>query len=244
MKEEGIGMNNLHQLKNELAGYADSEKAAFLPNFFRAVPGGYGEGDDFIGVSVPYQRKVAKQYFNELHLDEIEQLLQDPVHECRLTALFMMIYRFENSKLIFEKEEIVSLYLNNLDYVNNWDLVDSSAYKLLGAYLQDRSRVILDELAASGHLWRQRVAVIATLYFIRNNDYSDTLRLAEKLLHHPHDLIHKAVGWMLREVGNRNLTVELTFLDQYYQQMPRTMLRYAIEKMDHSLRSHYLKKYQ
>jgi 3-methyladenine DNA glycosylase AlkD len=229
------------QVRNELLKFADQKKADYLPKFFSAVPGGYGEGDLFMGVSVPNQRKVANKYGETVTLDELEKLLQDPVHECRLTAIFMMVLKFEKTGDDSVKEEVVQLYLDNLKYINNWDLVDSSAYKLLGPYLEHRDRKMLYELADSPDLWKNRIAIISTLHFIRNHDFDDTLKIAERLLDHPHDLIHKAVGWMLREVGNRDRETELVFLNSHYRQMPRTMLRYAIEKFEPELRQKFLK---
>lgn len=228
-------------VKEELLKYKVQEKAEFLPKFFSAVPGGYGDGDRFIGVTVPNQRKIARKYGKAISLSELKDLLQDPVHECRLTAIFMMVLKFEKASEDSVKEEVVQLYLDNLKYINNWDLVDSSAYKLLGPYLEHRDRKMLYELAESPNLWENRIAIISTLHFIRNHDFEDTLKIAVRLLNHPHDLIHKAVGWMLREVGNRNLETELQFLNRHYQRMPRTMLRYAIEKFEPELRKKYLK---
>ncbi|NLZ38679.1 MAG: DNA alkylation repair protein [Firmicutes bacterium] len=233
-------MSNLSFVKENLKFYANAEKAEFLPRFFQAFPGGYGEGDRFLGVSVPDQRRVAKKYFQKLSLSEIIKLLQEPIHEYRQTALFMLVYRFEKAKDETEKEQIVALYLQNTAYINNWDLVDSSAYKILGAYLLHREKDILYLLARSNNLWEQRMAIIATFAFIKAGFYSDTLQLAEILLDHPHDLIHKAVGWMLREVGKRDLQLEHEFLRRHYQKMPRTMLRYAIEKFPAALRQKFL----
>ena len=155
--------------------------------------------------------------------------------------MLILVCKFEKAKLDEDKKAIVDLYINNLEYVNNWDLVDSSAYKILGAYLEERDRSILYRLAKSNHLWSQRVAIIATLWFIGKNKFSDTLNIAQILLNHEHDLIHKAVGWMLREVGNRDFETEFQFLKKHYKQMPRTMLRYAIEKFDPELRQRFLK---
>jgi 3-methyladenine DNA glycosylase AlkD len=233
-------MDNVERIKQDLSRFSDPEKKEFFPRFFKTAPGDYGEGDLFMGVTVPHQRKIAKQYYRQISLAETEKLLQDPVHECRLTALFILVNKYERSKDQAEKEEIIQLYLNNLSFVNNWDLVDSSAYKLLGPHLENSDRQLLYELAEAPDLWKQRIAIIATLHFIRKNDFDDTLRIAEKLLDHPHDLIHKAVGWMLREVGNRDLDKELEFLDRHYRKMPRTMLRYAIEKFEPELRQQYL----
>ncbi|SFG08856.1 DNA alkylation repair enzyme [Desulfotomaculum arcticum] len=234
-------MDHYQTIKGELQQYADKEKAAFLPKFFKAGPDGYGAGDVFIGVTVPNQRKVAKKYYQQLPLDVVEQLLHEPVHEYRLTSLFMLVYKYEKLKTDAEKKAIVDLYLANTAYINNWDLVDSSADKILGAYLLDRKKNILYEFAESSDLWQQRMAVIATFHFIKQNRYDDTLKIAVILLPHRHDLIHKAVGWMLREIGNRDFAVEFNFLKQHYRQMPRTMLRYAIEKFPEDLRQQFLK---
>lgn len=233
-------MDYVRQIKQELSQYAFPQKKEFFPRYFNAVPGGYGEGEEFMGVPVPHQRKVAKQYYRQISLAETEKLLQDPIHECRLTALLILVNKYERSKDEAEKEEIVQCYLDNLSFVNNWDLVDSSAYKLLGPHLEHRDRQLLYRLAESSNIWEQRIAIITTLYFVRNNDFEDTLRIAEKLLEHPHDLIHKAVGWMLREVGKRDLEQEIEFLDRHYKRMPRTMLRYSIEKFEPELRQQYL----
>lgn len=233
-------MSVLGDVRAELHKHAGLKKAGYLPQFFRAVPGGYGEGDQFIGVAVPVQRTVAKKFYKEINMEELTELLSDPIHEHRQTALFMMVYRFEKADSV-GKKALVDMYLENLDFVNNWDLVDASAEKILGAHLFDKDRAILYKLAGTKRLWRERVAIIATFYFIRKGQYEDTLRIAEVLLHHPHDLIHKAVGWMLREVGNRDLETEMHFLKKHYQQMPRTMLRYAIEKFEPEVREAFLK---
>lgn len=225
----------------ELQQYVDKEKAQFLPKFFKTNPGDYAEGDQFIGITVPNQRKVARKFFNNLSLEEVKKLMHEPIHEHRLTALFILVLKYEKSKIESEKKAIVELYLDNTSYVNNWDLVDSSAEKILGPYLFDKEKRILDELANSNDLWKQRIAIIATYHFIKNYMYDDTLRIASILLRHKHDLIHKAVGWMLREIGKRDFDVEYNFLLSNYMQMPRTMLRYAIEKFDEELRQRFLK---
>jgi len=233
-------MKIISSVKRELKEKADTEKALHLQKFFKAVPGGYGEGDKFIGVSVPDQKKIAKKYYKDCTLNEAEELLNAKIHEYRLTSLFIMIYKFENSKEEEEQKAIVDLYVKNIKNVNNWDLVDSSAYKILGSYLEDKDKGLLYEYADSGDLWKQRIAVITTFHFIRNNQYTDTLNIAEILLNHKHDLIHKAVGWMLREVGKRDFETEYDFLRKNYKNMPRTMLRYAIEKFDEKLRKQFL----
>lgn len=228
-------------VKDELKKQINVEKAEFLPKFFQAFPGGYGEGDQFIGVTVPNQRKVARKYYKDISLDEIEILLKEPIHEYRLTALFSLVLKYENVKTEAEKRAIVDLYLNNTSYINNWDLVDSSADKILGPYFLDKGKDLLYLFANSGHLWKQRIAIITTFHFIRNQQFNDTLNIAKILQNYKHDLIHKAVGWMLREIGNRDFEVEFNFLKEHYKEMPRTMLRYAVEKFEEGLRQRFLK---
>ncbi|RJX28868.1 MAG: DNA alkylation repair protein [Dethiobacter sp.] len=234
-------MNYVEKIKSELEQYVDPEKREFLPRFFKTNPGDYGEGDLFMGVTVPFQRKIARKYYMDIPLAETEKLLQDPYHECRLTALFILCLRFEKARMAEDKTEIVNLYLRNLSCVNNWDLVDSSADKILGPYLINNKLDVLYDLAESGVLWKQRTAIMATFYFIKNGCFAETLELAEKFLSHEHDLMHKAVGWMLREIGKRDFPVEYTFLKKHYRKMPRTMLRYAIEKLEPKLREKFLK---
>jgi 3-methyladenine DNA glycosylase AlkD len=239
-------MNKINLSKSiidELNENACKEKAQHHLKFFKTGSGEYGEGDKFIGVNVPIQRKIAKKYYREINLNELEQLLKSEIHECRLTALFMLCYKFEKAAKD-EKASIVNLYLDNIAFVNNWDLVDASAPTLLGGYLFDKNRSLLYDLANSDDLWKQRIAIIATLYFIRRDDFYDTLAISKILLHHHHDLIHKAVGWMIREVGKRDQDVAIAFLQKHYTEMPRTMLRYAIEKFDEDLRQQFLKGYK
>ncbi|MBT0812573.1 DNA alkylation repair protein [Litoribacter ruber] len=228
-------------IQEELLQHADPEKAEFLPKYFKAVPGGYGEGDRFIGVKVPFQRKVAQKHYRDLFLDELEALLTQEVHEYRLTALFMLVLKFEKAKSAEDRKTLLDFYLDHLDFVNNWDLVDSSAPKILGAYLYDQDKSLLYDFAQSGQLWKQRTAIISTQYFIKKGHFDDTLQLADLLLDHPHDLIHKAVGWMLREVGEKDFDTAYTFLEKCYKQMPRTMLRYTIEKFEPEIRMGFLK---
>lgn len=229
-------------VRRELKLHINPEKAAFFPRFFKAGPGEYAEGDRFLGVTVPNQRKVAKK-FRDLPKAELNKLLDDPFHECRLTGILILVGQFEKSKQEDDRKEIVDYYLSRTDAVNNWDLVDSSAHKILGVWLSDKSaqqRKILDRLARSKNLWEQRISMIATLPLIKMGEFDDTLRLAEKLLTHPHDLIHKAVGWMLREIGNQDQKVMEAFLNKHAAGMPRTMLRYAIEKISDAKRKKYL----
>lgn len=229
----------LSGLKKELELNSSEKKSKDLQRFFKTGKGEYGEGDIFIGVSVPTQRKIAKKYKN-VSLTEVEELLNSSIHEHRLTALFILVLKFEkgDNKV---REDIYTLYMNNYENVNNWDLVDSSAHKISGAYLEDKKRDILYEWAKSEHLWKQRISMMSTYWFIKRGDYMDTLEIAKILLNHKHDLIHKIVGWMLREVGNRDFDTELIFLTEYYEKMPRTMLRYAIEKLPENTRQAFLK---
>lgn len=209
--------------------------------FFKTDKGEYGEGDKFIGVTVPDQRKVAKQYYPTISIEEALELLQSDIHEHRLTALFILVYKF-NKASVADKKKIAKLYLKNAKQVNNWDLVDSSAPYILGPYLFEHpaERKILYKLSKSKNIWERRISVLATFYFFKQDDFEDFLRLTEILLTDDHDLIHKAVGWGLREVGKRNLKAEQNFLDKHYAQMPRTMLRYAIEKFEEKTRNEYL----
>lgn len=216
----------------------DPEKAEFYPRFFKTGKGEYGEGDRFLGVTVPKQRRIARQ-FRDLPRKEVAKLLADRHHECRLTALLILVEQYQRGDAATQ-QDIAEFYLDNLDRVNNWDLVDSSAHKILGPHLENRERSLLDELATSDDLWKQRVAIIATLHFIGQNDFRDTKRIARTLLDHEHDLIHKAVGWMLREMGKRDRKELETFLKPRYKKMPRTMLRYAIEKLPETQRKKYL----
>lgn len=224
----------------DLKARINAEKAAFFPRFFRTGPGEYGEGDLFLGVTVPNLRQVAKKHASRMTLNDLEIMLHSPYHEVRLLSLIVMTLQYEKGT-DEKKADLVDLYLRNLHRINNWDLVDTSAHKIIGAYYFDKDRGILADLARRDHLWSQRVSVISTLYFIQKGEYEDTLKLAEILLNHPHDLIHKAVGWMLREVGKRDLEKEIAFLDLHYKNMPRTMLRYAIEKFEEPIRQEFLK---
>jgi len=228
-------------VKRALREVSDPEKAKNNAWFFKSGPGEYGEGDKFIGATVPNQRKVAKK-FKELPLNEITKLIRSPVHEHRLTGVFILVGRFGSSVSEGERQEIYETYMDLLNdgHVNNWDIVDSSAHQIIGGWLEDKNRGVLVELAGSGKLWNQRVAIMATYSFIKQEDFTDTLLICELLLDHPHDLIHKAVGWMLREIGNRDRAVAEGFLARHYKYMPRTMLRYAIEKFPSELRQAYL----
>ena len=229
------------EVRKELKSMADPDKAAILQRFFKTGLGQYGEGDIFIGVMVPQSRKVAKK-FSQLQLVEVKMLLYSSIHEERLVALLILVWRYSSAlSSREEKEEIVKFYLDNIKQVNNWDLVDLSAPNILGAHLIDRDRMLLYRLARSENVWERRIAILATYHFIRNGDFSDTLKIAEILLQDRHDLIHKAAGWMLREVGKRDVASEEAFLEKHRSVMPRTMLRYAIERLPESKRRRYKK---
>ncbi|REL33241.1 DNA alkylation repair protein [Rhodohalobacter sp. SW132] len=226
-------------IQKELRELADPKVAEHSARFFKTGKGEYGEGDVFHGIRVPKQRKIAKKY-RDLPLNEVQTLLQSDYHEERLTALLILVYRFPKTDPDLQKK-IYSFYLSSTDRINNWDLVDSSAPKIVGAWLLNRSRNILFELAKSDNIWERRIAIMATFYFIKQNDFEDTLKIAELLLDDPHDLIHKATGWMLREIGKQNEPLLESFLKPRYGNMPRTMLRYAIEKLPKNKRKAYLK---
>ena len=234
-------LNNLLPLKQDLKKFASKEQAAILSRFFKTGKGEYGAGDKFIGIKVPNQRQVARKYFSELSLKETEELLQSPIHEHRLTALIILNLKYQKADEK-TKKEIFNLYLRNTKKINNWDLVDLSAPNIVGDYLLDKDRKILYKLAKSDDLWERRIVILATYAFIRNNEFEDTFKISEILMNDNHDLIHKAVGWMLREAGKRDLKEEEDFLKKYYKEMPRTMLRYAIERFEEKKRKSYLKK--
>ncbi len=225
-------------VKNDLLKLQDPEKARQLSRFFKTGKGQYGEGDVFIGVNVPDQRKTARRY-TLMELKELAKLINDPLHECRLTALLILVEKYQKKNSL--KKEIVDFYIDNVRYINNWDLVDLSAPKILGEWLFKRERGILYDFAGSDDLWKQRISVLSTFYFIKNNDFHETFSISELLINHEHDLIHKAVGWMLREIGKRNLDEEEKYLKKHYSKMPRTMLRYAIEHFEEEKRQNYLK---
>ncbi len=229
-------------LLTELKKCAKPDKAAFLSSFFQCLPGGYGEGDQFLGVIVPDQRQTAKA-FRTMPLRELSLALRSPWHESRLTALFVLVHQFEKSKAS-QRATLYEFYLDHLDCVNNWDLVDSSARHIVGEYLLEHAdqRRVLFELASSDQLWRQRVAVVATHALINKFEFLEIKKLAKLFLKHPHDLIHKAVGWMLREMGQVDEVQLVHFLEQNAKKMPRTMLRYAIEKLSKEERMKFMER--
>lgn len=225
-------------IRSELAELADEARAAQMSRFFQTGRGQYGEGDVFWGIPNPAVRQVVRKW-KHLRFGEVENLLRDPMHECRFAALLIWVSQYP-SVSNQDRQAIFDSYLAHLDYINNWDLVDLSARDIVGRHLFDKDRTVLFALARRPHLWSQRVALIAPFYFIRKGDYADFLALAELLLSHDHHLIHKAIGWMLREIGRRNLDVLEEFLHRYIHALPRTSLRYAIERLPPFRRQYYL----
>lgn len=231
---------NATVIRQELETYIDPIKREYLPRFFKTGKGQYGEGDRFLGVVVPNTRFVARKH-REVPFEVVAELLQSEWHECRLCALLILVERFKKSDEPMRKE-LYEFYLSQTARVNNWDLVDLSAPAIVGEYLLDKPREELYRLAASPLLWEQRIAVVSTITLIRNRDFIDILRLSELLLHHPHDLMQKAIGWMLREMGKRDPDLLVQFLEKWSKQMPRTMLRYSIEKFSPEERAYFMKR--
>jgi 3-methyladenine DNA glycosylase AlkD len=232
----------LDHLRQQLHAQASAERAAGARRFFKTGPGEYGEGDQFLGLTVPQVRAMLPKT-DDLTEQDVLTLLRSKWHEERLLALLTLVRRFEKArKDEVVRARVVKLYLANTAWINNWDLVDTSAPLILGVWLLTHERTVLAKLARSQSLWEQRIAVLATLAFIRAGEFADTLRLCERFLTHEHDLMHKACGWMLREAGKRDVAVLRTFLDQHAARMPRTMLRYAIEKLPEAERRKYLSK--
>ncbi|MFC1866947.1 DNA alkylation repair protein [Thermodesulfobacteriota bacterium] len=226
------------QLSKALRDLANPVIAEHSRRFFKTGKGEYGEGDKFLGIRIPILRKQAKKY-QDITLQEIQRLLKSSFHEERLCALLLLVRKFTQGDVV-ERTVIYQLYLHNTQYINNWDLVDSSAPSIVGVYLENRDNYPLYELAESDSLWERRIAIMATFHFIKNNQFDVTLDLAKQLISDEEDLIHKAVGWMLREIGKRDLGIEKAFLKAHYNKMPRTMLRYAIEKFSERERKKYL----
>ena len=232
----------MHTILEELKKLGSPTQREVLMRFFKTGPGQYGAGDRFLGVKVPQTRAVVKVQWATCSDAERAALISSPYHEARLAGLLVLICQYKAARRDeAARARLVDVYLNSTDFINNWDLVDLTCYELLGDWLLTRDRRLLFQMASTGKtLWIQRIAIVTTLQFIRHGEFETTLALADILLPHPHDLIHKAVGWMLREVGKRDQTVLETFLGPRYQQMPRTMLRYAIEKFPSALRLQYL----
>ena len=228
-------------LKQALLQLKNPERAIQTARFFKTGKGEYGEGDVFIGLSNPQVQALVKEHWKYTNMANVQELINDKIHELRFAALLVLVAQFPKSSPI-QQQGIIEFYLKNIRQINNWDLVDCSAYKLLGKFLLHKDRQILYDLAESGHLWSERVAVVSCFEFIINGQFSDIFKLYEKFLSHKHDLMHKACGWMLREVGKRDELALEEFLDEHLQKMPRTMLRYAIERMEEKKRLGYLRK--
>jgi len=233
----------MNEIKRKLRTCADIKKAKILQGFFKTGKGQYGEGDVFLGVVVPKLRKISKEFWKTISMKEIQRLLNSKIHEERLLALFILMEHYAKAKKennLGKMNEIFNFYLANTKNINNWDLVDLSAPNIVGDYLLEKDRKVLYVLAKSKNLWGRRVAILSTFAFLRVGEFDDTLKISDILLSDEHDLIHKAVGWMLREVGKRDAEVLRGFLRGRYKKMPRTMLRYAIEKFPKDLRKNYL----
>jgi 3-methyladenine DNA glycosylase AlkD len=243
-------MDTKKKILEEIKNASNKEFAEHHQRFFKTGKGEYGEGDLFYGIKVPVIRAIAKTHWEQISLGEIEELLQDPYHEVRLAALFLMIFKYEKraggngtGKKDFNetKSEILNLYLSNTNFINNWDLVDLSAPKIVGNYaFENKKSDIIYALADENHLWSNRIAVVASHYYIKKRDFSIILALSERFLLHEHDLMRKAVGWMLREMGKIDIDPLYCFLDKYHKTMPRTMLRYSIERLHADKRLHYM----
>ena len=231
----------MNKILQEITARADASQVEGLSRFFKTGPGQYGEGDKFLGIKVPVTREVVKACWRETTLQDMEACIASDYHEVRLAALLALVEIFKHNKA--KQSDCVDFYLAHTDRINNWDLVDLSCYPLLGVWLLDKDRQLLYDLARDGKtIWEQRIGIVSTMTFIRHGQLQDTFDIADILLHHPHDLIHKAVGWLLREAGKRDKEALVAYLEPRYQTMPRTMLRYAIEKFPEAERQQYLKK--
>ncbi len=231
----------IEKIIKELKQYSEKEYAKWISPILQVTEGGYGENDKLLGVRTPILRKFSKKY-SEIKISDVELLIHNDYHEIRALGLMILTNKYKHNKL--ERKNILNTYINNADYINNWDLVDISAPNIVGNYVFDnRSELdLLYKLSETEHLWKQRIAIVATQYLIKNGFYEPTIKLSEKYLKHPHHLIHKATGWMLRELGKKDINELYSFLDKYADTMPRVMLRYAIERFDKSHREHYMSK--
>ncbi|HLC96985.1 MAG TPA: DNA alkylation repair protein [Candidatus Nanoarchaeia archaeon] len=233
----GITITGLNAIRRDLREAGNSEKARILQRFFKTGEGEYGQGDVFLGVTVPESRKIAQKY-GDLSFPDVKALLDSKIHEERLVAILLLVHAFQRG----DEKRVVDFYLSHTKKINNWDLVDLSADKILGAYLLSKKKDVLYKLAKSDNIWERRISIVSTYSFIKNGKFDDVLKISELLLDDMHDLIHKAGGWMLREVGKRNQAVEEGFLKRHYLRMPRTMLRYAIERLPESKKRVYMRK--
>lgn len=236
-----LHMNNFKSITGELKSFSNLKKAEIFPRFFKAGKGEYGYGDIFWGITVPNIRLVAKKYYKDIQITDVKELVESPIHEVRLLGYIILTYKFEKEDIV-GKEKIFNFYIENLKGVNNWDIVDLSCPNIVGEYLylNPQRKDILYTLVKSNDLWKQRISIVSTYSFIRRNMFEDTLKVSKILLTHKHDLIHKAVGWMLREVGKRDINVLREFLNENISSMSRTTLRYSIERMDEKERKMYL----
>ncbi|MDR3111576.1 MAG: DNA alkylation repair protein [Elusimicrobiota bacterium] len=228
------------KILNDLKKFSDATFAKHNYKFFKAFKSGYGEGDKFWGIKVPQIRLVSEKYWKNISLKETEILLQNEIHEVRLSAIFILIKKYKSAEK--QKPPIMKTYIRNSKHINNWDLVDLSAPNIAGEFWYSNNLKIFWQFAKSCDLWKERIAMVSTLYFIKKDKFEETIELAKLFLTHKHDLIHKATGWMLREVGKKNLKVLTTFLNKYSKSMPRTMLRYSIEKLSVNEKKLYMKK--
>jgi len=229
----------VQNIQKKLQQLGSKDKAKVLQRFFKTGPGEYGEGDVFIGVRVPDLRKLSKKY-QDITIKEVMQLLRSTIHEERFFSLLILISKYSKGNEAVKKR-IYELYLHNTQFINSWDLVDGSAPHIIGTFLTDKSKEPIYRLAKSDNLWERRIAILSTFHFIKHDKYAETLTISKILLSDEQDLIHKAVGWMLREIGKRHMLTEEIFLKKHYKKMPRTMLRYAIEKFPESKRQKYLR---
>jgi len=233
----------LKTIYTELDTYSNNERAKDCKRFFKTDIGEYAYGDKFLGIKAPDIREIVKKYFLELYINEIKEFLYSEYHEHRMFALLVLVYKYKTKRFTtdIQREEIFDFYIKNTKQINNWDLIDITAPHIVGVHLLNKNRDILYKLASSKNLWEKRISIVSTFALINNKEYDDTLKLADILLKDKHDLIHKAVGWAIRNVGIKDLDTMLNFLNSRYKNMPRTMLRYAIEKLPKDLRQKYLK---
>ena len=239
-------MSKSNILLQKMLSLRDDSQVAGLMRFFKTGPGQYGEGDKFLGIKVPVTREVVKECWKEVSFENLKECILSPYHEVRLASLLCLVEIFSNARKKKQEDlqkKCVEFYLSHTDRINNWDLVDLSCYKLIGEWLMDKDRILLYDLARGGkNIWEQRIGIVSTMAFIRKNQLSDTYAIADILLNHPHDLLQKAVGWLLREAGKKDEASLRKFLDKRASKMPRTMLRYAIEKFPEPVRRIYLSK--
>ena len=235
--------NKNNPLLHDMLAHRDESQVEGLSRFFKCGPGQYGEGDRFLGIKVPTTRKVVKTHWAETTFEQLDECLKSEWHEVRLAGLLALVQKYQHAATdIDTRQQCIDFYLSHLDAANNWDLVDLSCYELLGRWLVDKDATLLYDLALNGKtIWEQRIGIVSTMWFLRNGRFDDTYAIADMLIDHPHDLIHKAVGWLLREAGKRDPERLTAYLDKRYKTMPRTMLRYAIEKFPETKRQQYLK---